>query len=153
MNRFAALLDRLAFEPGRIGKLALIADHFRAVPDPARGFALAALTGGLEFRMVRVQLNRDALDKYRKHLFSLPQFRLVGKTREGDVEQYHAIAIQQADETDVTNRHIRFTKRGGKLWPATCGVYEPRDGNNGQVEVVFEVPTGFKPDFIEWEQH
>ncbi len=49
MNRFAALLDRLAYESGRNAKLALMADYFRTTPDPERGYALAALTGGLSF--------------------------------------------------------------------------------------------------------
>ncbi len=34
MNRFAALLDRLAYEPRRNAKLALIADYFRPTPIP-----------------------------------------------------------------------------------------------------------------------
>jgi DNA ligase-1 len=50
MNRFAELLDRLAYEPGRNNKLRLIADYLRTTPDPERGFALAALTGALSFR-------------------------------------------------------------------------------------------------------
>ena len=50
MNRFAALLDRLSYEPSRNNKLRLIADYFRSVPDPDRGYALAALTGALSFR-------------------------------------------------------------------------------------------------------
>ena len=50
MNRFAELLDRLVYEPGRNNKLRLIADYFRTTPDPERGFALAALTGALSFR-------------------------------------------------------------------------------------------------------
>jgi DNA ligase 1 len=37
MNRFAALLDRLAYEPRRNAKLALLADFFRSTPDPERG--------------------------------------------------------------------------------------------------------------------
>ena len=49
MNRFAELLDRLAYEPGRNAKLRLIADYLRATPDPERGWALAALTGALTF--------------------------------------------------------------------------------------------------------
>jgi len=49
MNRFADLLDRLAFEPRRTGKLALLEAYFRATPDPHRGWALAALTGRLAF--------------------------------------------------------------------------------------------------------
>lgn len=49
MNRFAALLDRLAYEPRRNAKLRLLADHFRTAPDPERGYALAAMTGSLSF--------------------------------------------------------------------------------------------------------
>ena len=49
MNRFAALLDRLAYEPGRNAKLRLIAEYLRSTPDPERGWALAALTGALSF--------------------------------------------------------------------------------------------------------
>jgi ATP-dependent DNA ligase len=50
MNRFAALLDRLAFEHGRNAKLRQMTEYFRATPDPERGWALAALTGALSFR-------------------------------------------------------------------------------------------------------
>ena len=42
MNRFAELLDRLAYEPGRNNKLRLITNYFRSVEDPDRGYALAA---------------------------------------------------------------------------------------------------------------
>ena len=50
MNRFAELLDRLAYEPGRNNKLRLITNYFRRTPDPERGWALAALTGALNFQ-------------------------------------------------------------------------------------------------------
>src|SRR3954465_13562829 len=50
MNRFAELLDRLAYEPGRNNKLRLMTDYFRRTPDPERGWALAALTGTLSFQ-------------------------------------------------------------------------------------------------------
>jgi DNA ligase-1 len=50
MNRFAELLDRLSYEPGRNAKLRLIAEYLRSRPDPERGWALAALTGALTFR-------------------------------------------------------------------------------------------------------
>jgi ATP-dependent DNA ligase len=50
VNRFAQLLDSLQHEPSRLGKLRLMTDYFRSVPDPDRGFALAALTGALTFR-------------------------------------------------------------------------------------------------------
>ena len=50
MNRFAELLDRLAYEHGRNNKLRLMTEYFRSTPDPERGFALAALTGALSFQ-------------------------------------------------------------------------------------------------------
>jgi DNA ligase-1 len=61
MNRFAALLDRLAYEPRRIAKLALIADYFRGTPDPERGWALAAMTGALTFRHAKAGLIRGLI--------------------------------------------------------------------------------------------
>jgi len=61
MNRFAALLDRLAYEPSRNNKLRLIADYFREVPDPDRGYALAALTGALSFKHAKAGLIRTLI--------------------------------------------------------------------------------------------
>ena len=49
MKAFAALLDRLVYTPGRNAKLRLMADYFRHAPDPDRGWALAALAGGIDF--------------------------------------------------------------------------------------------------------
>jgi DNA ligase-1 len=59
MNRFAALLDRLAYEPRRLGKLALLEAYFRDTPDPDRGWALAAMTGALSFKNAKPGLIRD----------------------------------------------------------------------------------------------
>lgn len=61
MNRFAQLLDRLAYEPGRTNKLRLITNYFGEVPDPDRGYALAALTGALSFRHAKAGLIRDLI--------------------------------------------------------------------------------------------
>jgi DNA ligase-1 len=61
MNRFAELLDRLAYEPGRNNKLRLITGYFREVEDPDRGYALAALTGALSFKHAKAGLIRDLI--------------------------------------------------------------------------------------------
>jgi len=61
MNRFAELLDRLAYEPGRNNKLKLITAYFRDVEDPDRGYALAALTGALSFKHAKPGLIRDLI--------------------------------------------------------------------------------------------
>jgi DNA ligase 1 len=61
MNRFAELLDRLAYEPGRNNKLRLLSAYFREVGDPDRGYALAALTGALSFKHAKPGLIRDLI--------------------------------------------------------------------------------------------
>src|SRR5437868_6870439 len=61
MNRFAELLDRLAYEPGRNNKLRLLVSYFREVEDPDRGYALAALTGALSFKYAKPALIRDLI--------------------------------------------------------------------------------------------
>ena len=72
MNRFAELLDRLAYEPGRNNKLRLITGYFRKVGDPDRGYALAALTGALSFKHAKPGLIRDLIaDRADPVLFAL----------------------------------------------------------------------------------
>jgi DNA ligase-1 len=61
VNRFAALLDRLAYEPGRNGKLRLLTDYFRSTADPERGLALAAMTGALSFKYAKPGLIRTLI--------------------------------------------------------------------------------------------
>src|SRR3984885_6444319 len=61
MNRFAELLDRLAYEPGRNNKLRLLTNYFRVVEDPDRGYALAAITGALSFKHAKPGLIRDLI--------------------------------------------------------------------------------------------
>jgi ATP-dependent DNA ligase len=61
MNRFAELLDRLAYEPARNAKLRLMTDYFRSTPDPERGWALAALTGALNFPHAKSGLIRSLI--------------------------------------------------------------------------------------------
>src|SRR5437588_2573673 len=72
MNRFAELLDRIAYEPGRNNKLRLIEAYFREVGDPDRGYALAALTGALSFKHAKPGLIRDLImDRTDPVLFGL----------------------------------------------------------------------------------
>src|SRR5471030_402115 len=72
MNRFAELLDRLAYEHGRNNKLRLLASYFREVRDTDRGYALAALTGALSFKHAKPGLIRDRItDRTDPVLFAL----------------------------------------------------------------------------------
>lgn len=59
MKPFAELLDRLLYTPQRNVKIALILDYFRSVPDPDRGWGLAALTGALSFTHAKPGLIRE----------------------------------------------------------------------------------------------
>ncbi len=72
MNRFAELLDRLAYEPSRNNKLRLIIDYFRAESDPDRGYALAAMTGELSFTHAKPALVRALIaDRVDPVLFTM----------------------------------------------------------------------------------
>ena len=62
MNDFAHLLDRLAYEPRRNAKLRLLQDYFAHAPDPERGYALAAMTGGLTFREAKPAMIRGLVE-------------------------------------------------------------------------------------------
>lgn len=61
MEEFAALLDALVYTASRNRKLALIAAYLRAAPDPDRGWALAALTEGLDFPAVKSSTVRNLM--------------------------------------------------------------------------------------------
>ncbi len=61
MKAFAVLLDRLVYTPARNGKLALMEHYFRTVPDPDRGWGLAALTGELSLDFAKPALIRNLI--------------------------------------------------------------------------------------------
>ncbi|TCD06710.1 cisplatin damage response ATP-dependent DNA ligase [Erythrobacteraceae bacterium CFH 75059] len=61
MEKFAALIDALVYTRGRNEKLRLIAAYLLRTPDPDRGWALAALTGSLDFPAVKSSTIRRLL--------------------------------------------------------------------------------------------
>jgi DNA ligase 1 len=72
VQAFAELLDSLSFQPARNAKLRLIETYMRAAPDPDRGWALAALTGGLDFPAAKPALLRGfGQEKIGEELFTL----------------------------------------------------------------------------------
>lgn len=82
MRRFADLVDRLSYEPRRNAKLAHLVDYFRTVPDPERGLALAALTGGLSFRHAKPAVLRALIsERCDPELFAL-SYDFVGDLSE-----------------------------------------------------------------------
>jgi len=82
MHAFAQLLDRLSLEPRRLAKEALLVRYFRETPDPNRGYALAALTGGLSFKHAKPALLRALIgERADPHLFAL-SYDFVGDLSE-----------------------------------------------------------------------
>ncbi|MXO60527.1 cisplatin damage response ATP-dependent DNA ligase [Altererythrobacter salegens] len=61
MESFAALVDALVYTRSRNEKLRLIAEYLRRTPDPDRGWALAALTDGLDFPAVKASTIRNLM--------------------------------------------------------------------------------------------
>ncbi len=63
MRAFADLLDRLIYTRSRNAKLKLIVDYLRSVPDPDRGWAMAALTGELDLPGVKPAAIRALIEQ------------------------------------------------------------------------------------------
>lgn len=61
MRAFSQLVDRLTYTRSRNAKLELIAAYLRHTPDPDRGWALAALTGVLDFPAVKASTIRGLM--------------------------------------------------------------------------------------------
>src|SRR5215471_9946028 len=123
MNRFAALLDRLAYEGGRNNKLRLLADYFRTTSDPDRGYALAALTGALSFRYAKPGLIRALIaERTDPTLFAL-SYDYVGDLSETvalmwPVRDQKSVISNQAKAPSLADVVTRLTSLGKSELPA-----------------------------------
>ena len=82
MERFAALLDALVYTRSRNAKLRILADYLLETPDPDRGWALAALTDGLDFPAVKsATIRRIMAERVDPELWALSR-DYVGDTAE-----------------------------------------------------------------------
>lgn len=132
---------------------------YRETPGTATGKDKTAATyeaidvkGGREFRVIRVALTNAARDTKNTNTFTLRQFRLVGRgAGNGLPEQHHPIAMQQEAEGESVNRHVRFIKGKAGDIPVLDEPVLPRDSNE-QVEIVFELPKGFEPSYLEYKR-
>ena len=68
MKAFSNLLADLILTSSRNRKLSLLVAYFKSTPDPDRGYALAALTGSLNFKNIKAsffkQLIKERQDEY-----------------------------------------------------------------------------------------
>src|SRR5471030_1172558 len=102
VQAFAALLDSLSFQPARNAKLRLIETYLRETPDPDRGWALAALTGGLEFPAAKPALLRSfGQEKIGEELFHL-SYDYVG-----DLAETLALVWETRPEAGPVSRRDR----------------------------------------------
>ena len=114
MNKFAELLDRLAYEPGRNNKLRLIADYLRTTPDPERGFALAALTGALSFQHAKAGMIRALIaERTDPVLFEL-SYDYVGDLSETVALMWPADPSQKPNATPSLSEVVETLSTLGK---------------------------------------
>lgn len=119
MKAFATLLDTLVYTTSRNRKLALIANYLRDTPDPDRGWALAALTGELDFPAVKSSTIRNLMkERIDPVLWSLSR-DFVGDTAEtasllwpesGAVEDDPASLSEVVDFLSALNRNTAPTE-------------------------------------------
>jgi len=120
MNRFAELLDRLAYEPGRNNKLRLMADYFRSTADPERGWALAALTGALSFPHAKAGLIRSLIvERADPVLFEL-SYDYVGDLSETVALMWPAPLVQGTPSPLVGE--VRGEGSGGEVKASTIAI-------------------------------
>jgi DNA ligase 1 len=114
MNRLAGLLERLAYEPRRNAKVALIASYFKATPDPERGYALAALTGSLTFREAKPAMIRKLIGERTDPVLFALSYDYVGDLSETVALLWPAAAASDHDPISLTEvvTALASAKRG-----------------------------------------
>ncbi len=106
MKRFAELLDRLLLTPSRNAKLTLMADHFREVPDPERGLALAAITGNLSFTGVKPALLRALIAERMDEVLFAYSYDYVGDLAETISLVWPGNAALRANDDDLSLSYV-----------------------------------------------
>ena len=104
MNRFAELLDRLVLTPSRNGKLTLLTDYFRTVPDPDRGLALAAITGDLAIAAVKPAMLRALVAERMDPILFGYSYDYVG-----DLAETVSLVWPELESNDAINRKLSLT--------------------------------------------
>jgi DNA ligase-1 len=123
MNRFAELLDRLAYEAARNAKLRLITEYFRSTPDPERGWALAALTGALNFPHAKAGLIRSLIAERTDPVLFALSYDYVGDLSETvalmwPAAQPSTAAGEKAEELSLTSVVETLSTLGKAQLPA-----------------------------------
>lgn len=104
LREFSQLLDRLSLEPRRLAKEALLVRYFKTVPDPDRGYALAALTGDLRFKHANPAVLKSLIGERSDPLLFALSYDFVGDLSETIALMWPAAAGQDltCPESEVT---------------------------------------------------
>ncbi|QGZ94575.1 cisplatin damage response ATP-dependent DNA ligase [Terricaulis silvestris] len=132
MNRFAALLDALAYEPRRLGKLALLEDYFRTTPDPDRGWALAAMTGGLTFKNAKPGLVRALAEERTDPVLFALSWDFVGDMAETVSLMWPADQTRANAQLTITDVVEGLQTTAKEDLPATVANWLDRLDENGR---------------------
>src|SRR5688572_19588227 len=110
MRAFSQLLDDLVYTRSRNSKLKLIGDYLKETPDPDRGIALAALTGGLDIPHVKPAAIRGLVEERVDPILFQMSRDYVGDTAEtvallwpapdGEPPEVDAATVRIADAVD-----------------------------------------------------
>lgn len=144
---FAALLQNLLFTPSRNGKIRLLVDHFRTVPDPERGLALAAITRDLDIPSVKPALLRELVsNRVDEELFRL-SYDYVGDLAETVALIWPVPGGEREDRNDaptlseVVDALLAASRREG---PALVEGWLDRLDASGRYALIKLVTGGFR---------
>src|SRR5579862_2573926 len=150
MNRFAELLDRLAYEPARNSKLRLITAYFRVTEDPERGWALAALTGALSFQHAKPGLIRNLIaERTDPVLFEL-SYDYVGDLSETVALMWPAPLAQLSsspvgggggERSEPVGASMSLAEQAGPLHRSSGGPSPPLGGGGEELSLTTVIET------------
>ncbi len=143
--RRTALPGALSVEPPRIVDYVYTKSGGGAGQSPQ--YDPAPPAGGRAFWVYRLTAGPEAMDSDNEHRFALPQIRLVGDHDRYGPAQFIPTAVR--DDYDLA-KHVKAVQDGREVHDAVFELWRP--GEDGVIEVAFEVPEGFTPRFLAYKQ-
>jgi hypothetical protein len=115
--------------------------------DPETKYEMIPPKGNHEFWVVALTPGTGAMDSDKQHRFRLPQIRLVGKDEDDD--EFMQLVPRAIRDHEELRKHVTEIVKGRDTTFSMLQLYGPED--DGTIEVVFEVPRSFKPEYIAYK--